>query len=340
MSHEISEIDLGLGAVERHQEEVSSWHNLEKVRENLSVENCGLREINVKTSNLVDDGQDTGFRLPYVQNPIAEGKLYLSDRPFDRETYELFTPVEFVDFVGMCLKEAGLEQKLAFTTTLFSGKCQTVAIHIPDADFTEGKGDYKVRTYANFLNSLNGKWPLFVNTSETRTVCNNTATSNLHRGGASCKHRPDAIRAFIKRFPTIFADAITTHKNSANDYLKLAGLEMSKEQAQAFFAALLTTDRGEETRISKMVYNLATDTLLSLFVKGAGNFGVSAADAYNAVTDHYTHSMTLEANAPGGTADNYKREAKAALLLGTEEKTVAKYQAMIERGKKLLADCA
>jgi hypothetical protein len=336
MSHEISKIDLALGAIERHESEGVSWHGLETVRPGLSVGNCGLRAIDVQPMTLNARGQETDFRLPYVPHPINAGELlFLADKPFSKETYELFTPIEFVIFAGECFREAGLDDRIAFTTTLFGGMCQTIAKHIPDADFKDAS-KHEVKTYVNLLNSLNGKWPLFVNVSETRTVCNNTATANLHEGGASCKHRPEALRAFVKRFPVIFADAIATHKGNANDYLKMAGIEMTKEQATWFFAALLKGGKldempKEDVRLSRKAYNLATDDLMTLFVKGKGNFGVSAADAYNAVTDYCTHNYSAEANAPGGTADDYKRDAKAALLSPT-------LPAILEKGKKLVTD--
>jgi hypothetical protein len=346
--HHIKTEDLKIGAVERHHEQPVSWHGLESVRENLSVANCGLREINVQVGEINMGTQVTPWAAPYIMNPLTQEEfdnvdedekeergdeeyspvLFLS-KPFDRKSYELFTPAQMVDFAGLCFKEAGLDDSIAFTTTLFRGRRQTIAKEITEASFKDGN-KHEVKSYINLCNSVDGSWKFFVNISEIRTVCFNTASANIGIGGTSCKHRPDAMAAFLKRFPAIFAQALKDHKSSANDYLRLAGIEMTLEQAQRFFAALLV--KGEDdAKLSRVAYNRVEGDLSSLFVKGKGNYGVSAADAYNAVTEYYTHNYSEEANAPGGTADNCKRNAKEMLLSD-------KLPATLERGKQLLMD--
>jgi hypothetical protein len=164
-----------------------------------------------------------------------------------------------------------------------------------------------------------------VNVSEIRTVCANTANMNLREGGVSCKHTPDALNAFIKNFPTVFAEALKAHGTSANDYLRMHDVRVTKDDARAFFAALLTS----QSKLSKTAYNTVNDELFPLFVKGRGCYGESGADLYNAVTEHYTHNGTAEANAPGGTSDARKQEAKTRIL----DKDLP---ATLERGRKLL----
>jgi hypothetical protein len=348
--HHIKIEDLGLGAVERCETQPVSWHGLEKTRVALSVGNCGLRNINVQVGEINMGANVTPWAVPFVKNPVTREEfdnapedekeergdeeyndiLFLS-KPFDRKSYELFTPAQMVDFAGLCFKEAGLDDSIAFTTTLFRGRRQTIAKEIVEASFKDGK-NHEVKSYINLCNSVDGSWKFFVNISEIRTVCFNTASANIGIGGTSCKHRPDAMAAFLKRFPVIFAQALKDHKSSANDYLKLANVEMTLEQAQRFFAALLV--KGEDdAKLSRVAYNRVEGDLSSLFVKGKGNYGVSAADAYNAVTEYYTHNYSVEANAPNGTADNFKRNAKEMLLSD-------KLPATLERGKQLLMDVA
>lgn len=331
--HKIEDTDIELGCVERHEDEGISWHGLETVRDGLATDNCGLRERKVESGSVrlsTNKGEfGSNLEIPYIMNPKTELPVYVG-APFDKGTYFLLTNDMFLDFAERCFAAAGLDKKLAFTTTLMEGRKVTIAKRIHEADFKDGSG-FEVKSYINMLNSFDGSWKLFANVSETRTVCFNTATANIHEGGAECKHTPDAMEKFIKRFPKIFSEALKTHKGSANDYLKMSSIELSREQAKGFFASLFMKEKKDEAgrvvyELSKRAANTISEDLLRLFSKGRGCFGKSAADAYNAVTEHYTHNGTAEANAPGGTSDTYKRAAKEALLSDKLGETIYKGQ--------------
>lgn len=330
--HCIEPEDIALGTVERHENEPVSWHGLEKPRAEMTTENCGLRAMKIRraavTVALDEIIYPASLIVPCVPHPMPdnEGKLLFLGKPFEPETYELFDNDEFLNLAAECFKAAGLDNSIAFTTTLNAGRRATLAKRIPEADFKDATG-HEIATYFNLLNSFDGSWQLFANVSEIRTVCYNTATANIAEGGFTVRHRPEAIAQFVANFPQLFAAAVETHKGSANDYLMMGNEGMTQADATAFFAALLC--KGE--RLSTRSANLANEELLSLFVRGKGNYGKTRADAYNAITEYYTHNGTAEANAPGGTSDNRKREAKALLLSD-------KLNVEIERGRKLLAD--
>lgn len=326
--HMISDIDLGLKTVQRSENEPVSWHRLETEKVGLSLDDCGLRDMKIGRASLsasADGGEfPSGLEIPYTRHPLNPGELLYVGKPYDKGTYFLLNNDSFLDFAGECFKAAGLDRKLAFTTTLMDGRKTTIAKRIPEADFKDAHG-HEVCSYINMFNSFDGSWPLFANNSETRTVCFNTATSNINQGGCVCKHTTKGMEEFLGRFPEIFADAIKGHKGNANDYLKLAGITMNREDAKGFFASLLF---GGGDKLSTRATNLITEALLPLFAKGRGCYGESAADAYNAITEHYTHTCTVESNAPGGTADNYKRKAKSMLLSN-------QLPSLIESGKRL-----
>lgn len=328
MAHKIEQIDLDLGAVERHNEESVSWHKLEDVRHGLSVENCGLREVDVQAADCIlslnGERIESNLSVPVCRNK-TNGKLITLGKPYE-STYQLFTPAQFVDFAGECFKAAGLDSKIAFTTTLFEGRRMTLAKHIPEADFNDAHG-HGIKSYFNLLNSMDGTWPLFANISEVRTVCFNTATCNLSEGGSSVRHTPDALSAFIKRFPQTFADALAMHGTSANDYLIMADLQFNASRARHVLSHVLSTGN----KLSSTAANLIDNKLIPLFVRGRGCYGQSAADVYNAVTEHYTHTGTLESNEVGGTSDKRKQEVKKALLSD-------KLPEYIEHGEKMYAE--
>lgn len=362
MSSGIGKYDLALGAIQRDASEPISWHGEETAVENLTIESCKLASLSVQVDamhlatkvpgkgvlkgKLVNGFVDTGYSIASLANPLFKGvenesetgettkeekepaRIYVS-KPY-LGTYQLFTPNDFISFVGECLKAAGLPNKLAFTTTLFDGSRMTAAVRLAGADFKDAYG-HEVTSYINFLNSMDGTYPLFVNNSEIRTVCNNTATANLNLGGASSRHKPEAMANFVANFPLTLAEAIAQHGNSMNDYLQMAEIEMNAEKALAFFYSLLTQGAGEK-RLSTRSYNVSNDELMAQFSNAAkGTYGKSAADAYNAVTYVYSHDTSLESQAPGGSADNRKRLARELLLSATLD-------AQIERGRKLGAE--
>lgn len=332
MAHKIGEIDMALGTVERDASEPPSWHVLEKEREGMSTENCGLREMHVmKGENKVTvEGEvyETPLFVPCIRHPLEVGKLHFLGKPYDPSSYELFTPGAFLDFAAECFKAAGMDNSLSFVTTLYDGSRMTLSRRLHEADFKDAHG-HEINSYINLLNSLDGSWPVFANISGIRTVCYNTATANLVEGGSGCKHTPNALNEFIRRFPAVLAEALAGHKGNANDYLVMAGVPLTFSQAQSFFTALL--GKG---KLSTRAYNTVNDALLPLFMRGKGCYGESAADAYNAVTEYYTHNGSAEANAPDGSADQKKREALSLLVSNDLNET-------LERGRKLYVDyCA
>lgn len=328
MSHKIEEIDLALGTVQRDAAEPVSWHGLETAIENLTTENCGLRAMKILRGEVkvTVDGAvyPSALEVPCVAHPLEAGKLHFLGRPY-ADSYALLDTEMFLDFAKECFAAAGMDNSLSFVTTLYSGSRMTVARRLPEADFEDAHG-HKVASYINLLNSVDGSWSLFANVSEIRTVCYNTATANLMEGGASCKHTPDSLSNFIASFPAILAEALTAHKGSANDYLQMAGTPLTASQAQYFFAALVGT-----SKLSTRAANLVSNSLLPLFNTGRGCYGKSAADAYNAVTEFYTHNSSAEGNAPDGSADMRKREARKLLL-------APDLAATLEKGRKALAD--
>lgn len=330
MAHKIGKIDLALKTVERDASEPQSWHGLENVTENLTTENCALRAVSImrgKTKIILEDGTEypAPLQVPCIVHPLESGKLHFLGRPYDPSSYRLFDNREFLDFAAQCFAAAGMDNGLSFVTTLYDGARMTLSRRLPEADFKDAHG-HGINSYINLLNSVDGSWPVFANVSEIRTVCYNTATANLMEGGASCKHTPAALSEFIARFPETLAEALKVQEGSANDYLAMADIPLSFTQAQSFFAALVG-----KAKLSTRAFNVVNESLMPLFLKGRGCYGQTAADAYNAVTEYYTHNSSLEANAPDGTADQRKREARAMLLSDTLAESM-------ERGRKALAE--
>ena len=329
MGHKIGTIDLELGTVERDESEPQSWHALETIKKGLNVQNCNLRKMEIERGEVTVKVKGADYAapliVPCIAHPLEAGKLHFLGRPFDPSSYQLFDCGAFLDFAGECFKAAGMDDSLSFVTTLYDGSRMTLSRRLHEADFKDAHG-HEINSYINLLNSVDGSWPVFANISEIRTVCYNTATANLMEGGSGCKHTPNALADFVRRFPDTLAEALTAHKGSANEYLQMADIPLTFTQAQSFFAALLG-----KTKLSTRAFNLTNEHLMPLFIRGKGCYGKTAADAYNAVTEYFTHNSSIEANAPDGSADQRKREARAMLLSDTLAES-------LERGRKALVD--
>lgn len=307
----IEEMDKELGTVERDSMEPQSWHGEENVREDMTLDHCQFAQTQVRASEVqhVIDGEvveSEESASPVIWNPVREKWMSIGST-FNPKTYRLFLVAEIIAFIRACFQAAGLNDSISFTTTLFSGRRWTVS---------KAAGNYKdhrgneIRGYLNFLGSWDKSWSLFVNHSSIRTVCFNTATANLLMGGCHCKFTPEGIARFVQSFPAIFADALKSGEEMANQYLIMADINFTLSETKAFFAQLLAKDG----KLSVTAYNAIEDHLSALFKYGKGCYGENAADVYNAATEYYTHEYDAEANATGGTADTMKRSALVHLI--------------------------
>jgi hypothetical protein len=327
--HHITEIDLALKTVQRDALSPRSWHGLETAVDSLSTDNCQLRQTKVETGTVSvhfgDETESSNLIIPAVKMPET-GKRHFIGRPFNPETYHLLSNDAFLDFANECFAAAGLDRSLSFVSTLDEGRRVILSKEMPDASFKDAYG-HEVKTYFNLYNGFDGLWELFSGISSIRTVCFNTATANINSGMVSCPHRPDAMQKFLASFPETFAQAVKEHEGNANDYLLMSQIPLTVADAMAFFTALLSTGK-----LSTRSYNVVNESLLVQFRnESKGTYGKSAADAYNAVTYHYTHNASAEANAPEGGADWKKRDALEMLLSDSLAET-------LEKGRKMLAD--
>lgn len=327
--HHITEIDLALKTCQRDALSPRSWHGLETAIDGLSTGTCQLRQTKVETGVVSvafgDEVESSPLLIPAVKIPDT-GKRHFIGRPFNPATYHLLTNDAFLDFAEECFKAAGLDNSLSFVSTLDEGRRVILCKEMPDASFSDAHG-HEVKTYFNLYNGFDSLWEVFSGISSIRTVCFNTATANINSGMVSCPHRPEAMQKFLSAFPETFAQAVKEHKGNANDFLLLSQIGMTVSDAMAFFVALLCTGK-----LSTRAYNVVNESLVPQFHNvSKGTYGKSAADVYNAVTYHFTHNASAEANAPEGGADWKKRQALQALL--SDE-----LPEMLEKGRKALAE--
>lgn len=167
-------------------------------------------------------------------------------------------------------------------------------------DIEVGEGDL-IKKYVLLSNSHDGTGAVVGKVTPVRVVCQNTLSSALH--GAT-----DVKNQFSYRHTSSMTEKMKQAKmtldsvNKAYDKLskiwsKMSEIELPPEQKIAFVRKVFPSKEGakNETRLSGLRVEI-----LQLMEKGAGMDLVSAHNtlfgAYNAVTEHVTHSISQRKN--------------------------------------------
>ncbi len=145
--------------------------------------------------------------------------------------------------------------------------------------------------------------PLWVNTSNICTVCNNTFTANLADAGLIMSVKKTQFSDFkLADMGKAIAAMFKGQKAFAKTLGQLAGVACDEKTAREFFAGFLTPNPEAplSTRASGNV-----DSLIQLFKSGAGNNGDDFSDVFQAATDFFTHSAASSQADAGAQWKNF-----------------------------------
>jgi hypothetical protein len=329
----------GITARDLQQGRTMAWHGLTDVKEDLSLDNCWLAKWDVKPEVLKVGDEETPFRIlrsfPNEEwdDDDADTDNGLVGKPFDPDTYKPFTNASFLKQ----LKEGTIGEDLKLDS--IGAICERTRIF---ASFEMGlsyrAAGREFRPFLNVGNSHDQSSPLWVNTSNTCTVCNNTFTLNMSLGGTvwgvkHTKHSAPKMRTLGMSITAM----LEGHTKFKAEFEALGMMPVSQNDARAFFVGLLGTPDAElSTRTENTV-----DRLMQLFRGGAGNHGRDWADLFSAVTDFYTHEA---ANGAGTPDANWKNFLSSEFGNGKKEKlgvwgevtSEAKRNARIAIGRSIL----
>lgn len=273
------------------------WHGKTDIVPDLDLNNNWLRKWNIVPVRLTKNGKESRWSILECSDlPGVEiGEPYNPDtfRPIDNE--------QFLEMVEKCI--AGTEHKVASVGSLRNRGRIFVSIELMGMEKFKAAGrDFNA--YLNFGNGHDKSSVLWVNTSNTCTVCDNTFTANLYQTEVGPKKESDSNLRITQRHT----------KNVLLELPKIANLVDKAVGVQAEFQ--LELDRLSQQEISvpvvtklftgfigrnmqpKEIKPLSTrssnqvDRLLNLFALGKGNSGRNLADAFSAVTDYYTHESS------------------------------------------------
>ena len=330
MSHNITDRDTQVGLQQ-------AWHGLTEIVDAINVNDNVLTEWEVERMPLTyingaGEEVETGYGILVGSD---DGEMI--GKPMS-PSYKQVTNEQFLDLVSDAMSKLPKAKIESIGSVCNRGKVfVTVSL--------DGKSNYKVgdrefKDYLNFGNAHDQTSKLWINNTNTCTVCDNTFTYNLNNKSSmvgSAVHRGD-IELKLADLSNVVDDFLGTQEDFRKKFENLIKKKISGKNAQSLFTGFLMRNnpkQGLSTRCLNTVQSLN-----SLFKSGKGNRGENYADAFSAVTDYYTHNSTR-----GQGANRRNQYVSSEFGLGRMNKqsfwTVVNNEQLaantIERGNKLLS---
>jgi hypothetical protein len=282
MSHGISKRD-------RQEARHMGWHGLTKINADLDLKNNWLTKWDIQEVALqTEDGIEVPFKiLTGTDDHEFIGKPYAG-------TYTPVTNKQFLNMIAEAI--SGVKGAVVESVGSVCNRGRVfVSISIKGMDkFKIGAREFY--DYLNFGNGHDQSCAVWVNASNTCTVCNNTFNMNLFSNEsdvkAKVKHSKDVIARLDNIVEIIDAYAGTQAKFKA-DFERLMNEDMKVDEARNLFAGwMIRSSNGNQERDLGPKTLTKVNRLTELFESGKGNAGENRADAFSAVTDYYTHEST------------------------------------------------
>jgi hypothetical protein len=289
MAHEINKNDIQQGVK-------MAWHGLTEIMPEITLDNNWLTKWDLNPVKLQKNGKDTKWEILECSD-IPELEI---GSPYNPKSFRPITNAEFLELVRQSI--SGTSHKIVSVGSLRNRGRVFLSLELQGMENFVAAG----REFSAFLNFGNGhdkSSVLWCNTSSICTVCSNTFTSNLIQvENKASKVNDDDDDLNIRKRHTKNANlklpeiaklidkAVGVQGEFAMALDKLATIEIAKTDAKALFAGFIGRNsvadvtEGLSTRASNTV-----DKILELHVNGKGNNGRDLADAFNGITDYFSH---------------------------------------------------
>lgn len=231
--------------------------------------------------------------------------------------YNIVQPKEMLEFFRDIVSENGF--KLSTAGTLFGGKRFWALASIGEE--ANVIGNDLMKGFLLITSSCDGTMATTVKPTSVRVVCNNTLSMAMGKSDGTVKvsHRTNFDH---KRVKDQLGIVHGTFGSFIRQTRQLAQHEISKMRARDMTARLLV-DSGTVTKAEPEKSN-GFNSIMSLFERGKGNFGKTAWDWVNGVTEWVDHEQRAKseshriANAWYGNGDKLKSLAfeRALELVG------------------------
>ncbi len=335
MAHRIEQYDKQQGLSQ-------AWHGLTEIVPEITLENNWLKDWDLVSRPLFfDDNKASGFSLLAVSD-IAGLNI---GAPYNPETFKPICNADFLELVRASI--AGTSHKIVSVASVRNRGRVSLSIELVGMEKFQAAGR-QFSAYLNFGNGHDKSSVLWVNTSNTCTVCDNTFSANLFSvenktqvdNSDDIKLRVRHTKNATLRFPELaklIDKAVGVQGEFAVEFERLSTVKIAEPVAENLFAGFIgrnvtEVDKGLSTRSRNTV-----SRLLQLHKGGAGNRGESLADSFQAVTDYYTHESSGGDNrlkqfvsSEFGSGQSNKAEFWGAIRNGDKREN------MIARGESLL----
>ncbi len=322
MSHEIKECDTQEGRE-------MAWHKKTKINPELSIGNCHLNPAAGGWDYKAEPLQTlTGVQLPLCALGVTDGAMMnvineetgeptgevtplIIGKAYNPRTFKPVFNVRLLALLEKAIEGQGLT--LESCGSVFNRGRVFLSFAMANAKFQAAGREFK-----SFLNIGNGNdmsSPLWVNTSNICTVCNNTFTANLSDAGMIMSVKKTQFSDFkLADMGRAIAAMFKGQKEFAKTLGQLAGITCDEKTAREFFAGFTSPNCDEpmSTRAENTV-----ERLVMLFKGGAGNDGNDFSDVFQAATDYYTHEA---ASAKGDDSANWKNFISSEFGAGKKAK--------------------
>lgn len=280
--------DMIIGNVDKVQGIEQHWHGKTEVDANLNLIKCWLTDWDILKERLFTGDM---VETEYCQLVATDNPQILIGAPVHCETYQPISNKAFIETVSSAISDISGAKVASVGSVCGRGRV-FVSVKLAELEaFTAAGREHKA--YLNFLNSHDQSCAFVVNTSNTCTVCNNTFSANLHSADKGAvriklKHTKNvALR--LENIPEIvdgFLGAQAIFKAQLDAF---QARRIDSRKAQHLFAGFIGGDADSELSTRKVNQ---INRFTELFHTGKGNQGRDLSDAFNAVTDYYSHESS------------------------------------------------
>jgi hypothetical protein len=305
-----------------------AWHKLTNVVEQVKEENVGIlypMDI-VQCYHSVPSGmaESNGRQIVSLDDCLPVGSVVGAD-------YKLIPNREIWDEVQLAL--AGTGHKIVSAGTVGNRSTGFISVKVCES-FQAARR--LTNTALNILWGHGGNRSVSYRTGVTVVVCQNTLNLALRdKARVSIRHTRSANIGDLGREIDAHV-GVTAEFRMAMD--SLDSQPCSTPRAEALFAGFLGTKADSMGQTGQTKLKLSLGRLSRLHRHGAGNYGQTMADCFNAVTDYYSHESAGMVTpwkqyvaSEFGTAGARKQEFFEAIS------TYEGQQELVARGKGVMA---
>ena len=282
---------------DKQQGREMAWHGLTEVTDDLTLDNNWLRSWDLVPVKLEKRGQESKWTIL----ECSDNKAIEIGRPYNPGSFQPVNNERFLQMIKDSI--SGTPHVVESVGSLRNRGRVFVSIRLMGMEKFKAAGR-EFGAYLNFGNGHDKSSVLWVNTSNTCTVCDNTFTCNLlsvenkdaAKDGAadddnlsvSKRHTKNVILS-LPELSKLVDKAIGVQAEFQLALDTLDTVPIKVVEAEQLFAGFIgrnvaTPTKGLSTRARNTVTRLG-----ELFATGKGNRGQTMADAFSAVTDYYTH---------------------------------------------------